>query len=351
VYKSKGARLRRRAIACAALASLAISAFLAIDRKSGAAAPVKANAAFVLPFREAIRQVPHDLLPLVRRLHNRAARAVSSSKTSLGKALALERVVHTAVRRTGATCAGYATVMEALGVELGLPVRIVSVAASPSGFDSHTTVSTWLASYHRWGIVDPTFGGTFTRGDDRRPLGAVDLQHSLIGNWWRQVRWHPSAPDSKPLSSYYVNPLFLFRYIGVVGYVEGSVTTVALPYAAGLASSTLAISPRAVARTNPNLAVKVRRLPQAPMTVTLPPAYAPWQIWQRRIRSRSAVAVPRGSIVVWSSSPRARIAGYPTFSADGGSLSPIFISDGTIRLSGTGETTVRIYRARRFNNS
>jgi hypothetical protein len=241
--------------------------------------------------------------------------------------------------------------MVALGVELRLPVRIVSVAASPSPFDSHTTTSVWLAHYGRWGIVDPTFGGTFTRGPHRRPLGAVDLQHALIDGWWRQVRWHPSAPDSTPLSNYYVNPVFLFRYAGVVADVAGSVVTLALPHADGLPGSDLAISPRASVATTPSRAVPVHPLAQTPIAVTLPPAYAPWRVWQKRVDLPATVAVPKASIVVWTSARIARIGGYATFPARGGSLSPVIASHGKMRLRGHGPATVRIYRARRFNHS
>lgn len=315
----------------------------------GGASASTARAEFVLPSEVAYRVVPKNLRPLVSRIRPHAVAAVADKRTTLGKVIALEQVVHTAVRPTGATCFGYATVMVALGAELDLPVRIVAVAASPSHFDSHTTVSVWLKRYGRWGIVDPTFGGTFTRGPHARPLGAVDLQRALVHGWWRQVRWHPSAPDSTPLSSYYVNPLFLFRYIGIYGDVAGSVVTLALAHADGLPGSNLAIWPRAAGTTRPNRAIRVHRLAQAPMAVTLPPAYAPRRIWQGRVELSKTIAVPKGSIVIWTSTPAARIAGYATFPAHRGSLSPMFTSDGKVRVTGHGTTTIRVFRVRRFN--
>jgi Transglutaminase-like superfamily len=317
------------------------------------AAPSSARADFLLSPQAAKRLVPEQLHPLLGQLEAPAADAVAGKQTTLGKALALERLVHTAVLPTGATCWGYATVMAALGRELGLPVRVTFVGTGVSDYDTHSTVSVWLPHYNSWGIVDPTFGGTFTRGSERRPLSAVDLRDSLVAGWWDDVRWRSSAPDSSRPSTYYVDPVFLFRYVGVYADVAGSTTPLVLPDSRSLADDGYIASPAAIANTPADRTLTARPPASAWAGLStphfdLPPAYAPREVWHGRTALPATISVPSGSIVVWSSVHGISVDQYKTTPVRRGSLSPVFVSDGKVRLTGHGPAVVRIYAARRF---
>jgi len=321
-------------------------------------APSPARADFLLSPQAAKRLVPPQLHPLLGQLEAPAAKAVARKRTTLGKALALERLVHTAVLPTGATCWGYATVMAALGRELGLPVRVTFGGTGVSNYDTHSTVSVWLPRYQNWGVVDPTFGGTFTRGSEPRPLSAIDLRDSLVSGWWEDVRWRSSAPDSRKPSTYYVNPVFLFRYVGVYADVAGSPTPLVLPDSLSLADDGYVASPAAIARTPADHAFPAHPPTSASAWAglstpqfSLPPAYAPTEVWHGRTALPATISVPGGSIVVWSSARGVNVGQYKTTPVGAGSLSPVFVSHGKVRLTGHGRATVRVYAARRFASS
>lgn len=307
---------------------------------------------FLLSPTSADRMVPQKLQPLLARVRPLAANAVRAHSTTLGKTLALERLVHTVLRPTSVDCWGYATVMTALGRNLGLPLRITVAAGSASDYDTHTTVSVWLTRYRSWAIVDPTFGGTFTRGNMPRPLNAVDLHDALVDGWWRAIRWHPSARDSTPLSEYYVDPLFLFRYVGAIADVDGSPQSVVLPDSGAMPIpdyTNYTVTAQELATAGPAQAFKTRRVTRAPdgIRLTLPLPYAPKQVWRGKVTLPATIAVPRGSLVIWTSRPGLHVGSYGTTAVDGGSLSPVFVSGGKVRLNGYGRTTVRIFMARR----
>lgn len=343
-------RLARVAIVVAAVEIL-----VGVVAGSVVARSATPRADLLLPARVANGIVPRKLQPVLGRLRAPARTAVESRRTALGRALALERVVHTAVRATGADCAGFATVMVALGRSLGMPVRLTFAGTGISSYDTHTTVSVWLPRYRRWGIVDPTFGGTFSRGSDPRPLNALDLRDSLRRGWWRQVRWHPSAANSTPLSSYYVDPLFLFREVGIYVYSGQSAMPLVLPDSRRLIDARYVTSRTVLAAAPPDRFIRAR-LPSddgagKPRDFPLPPAYAPREIWHGRVTLPATIAVPRGSVVVWSGKRDVRVSGYRTALVDGGSLSPIFVSNGTVTLGGRGVSAVRIFAALRFPSS
>lgn len=258
-----------------------------------------------------------------------------------------------ALRSSGATCVGYATVMVALGREFGLPLRIAFGGTGVDNFDTHTTISVWLQRYRRWGIVDPTFGGTFTRGANQRPLDVVDLRRAVIDGWWRQIVWHPSAANATPISSYYVDPVFLFRYDGVYADAGGSVETLALPDSRPMAGATYVVSTTALEGTPPADVRAYRSLPTTAVgkkrtSSDVPPAYAQRLLWQGQVTLPATIPVSSGSVVVWSSDRHVVVAEDPSAPVDGGSLSPIVLSYGRLKVTGSGRATLRIYAVRRF---
>src|SRR5262249_54265606 len=154
-------------------------------------------------------------------------------------------------------------------------------------------------------------------------------------------------------SAYYINPIFLFRYIGVYADVTGSTMPLVLPDSLSLADDGYIASPAAIAKTPAD-----RSLPAQPpdsawaglstRQVSLPPAYAPREVWHGRTALPATISVPRGSIVVWSSAHAVDVGQYKTTPVRSGSLSPVFVTQGKVRLTGHGHATVRVYAARRF---
>jgi hypothetical protein len=327
-------------LACAAATTLVVA-------RSWALPPVAESNTLLSP-DAAARLVPKDLRALVVSLEPRAARVTARQHTTLGKAIALERVVHTAVKPTHATCFGYATVMNALGRKLGLPTRVVFGGTGISDFDTHTTVSVWLQHPRGWAIVDPTFGGTFTRAGNSRLLGVIGLRASVNDGWWDQVRWHPSAPDSSSLASYYANPVLLFRYVGVYGSIDGRTLPLTLSDSTMLAPDGYRLSVRAF-EAPPDEDFRARRVtPHAEVSIALPPRYAARPLWVGKATDLATLQVPGGaSVVVWASSGGA-VNGYSMTKTANGYLSPIVPANGRVRVTGHDLGTVRVYEARRF---
>jgi hypothetical protein len=341
---SRGVRLTTFAAAFAL--ACAIGTILVLAR-AWALPPVAESNTLLSPVNAA-RLVPNDLRTLAVSLEPRAARATARQESTLGKALALERVVHTAVAPTHATCFGYATVMNALGRTLGLPTRVVFGGTGVSDFDMHATVSVWLEHSGRWAIVDPTFGGTFTRAGHSEPLGVIGLRDSLLEGWWDQVRWQPSAPDSRSPSSYYVNPVFLFRYIGVYASVDGRTLPVTLSDSTVLGPKGYEVSVRDF-QGSPDENFKARRVPaHSEVSIALPPRYAIRQLWTGKATGQATLMVPKNAaVVVWASSGGAA-NGYSMTDTANGYLSPIITTNGRLHVTGHDLGTVRVYEAQRF---
>jgi hypothetical protein len=320
----------------------------AVSSGSGTSARLLATAS------EADAHVPDELRGVLDRLRQPAAAAVARARTTLDRALALERVVHTGLLAAAPSCYGYATVMTTLGRELGLPVAMTAGSSGFSDYDTHTTVSVWLARYQRWAIVDPTFGGTLTRRGDPRPLGAVDLRNVLRQGWEGEVLWHPSAPDSKPLSQYYVSLVQLFRYVGLYGDVGGSFALLVPQDSRLLSTSVNVVAANALADASPSTPVAeepaaVTWAAARPRTLSLPPTYAPTEVASRTVSLPATLHLSRrANVVVWTSAPDVKIAGYVSAAVNGGSLSPIFSTDGTIGLVGEGRANVSVFVAKTF---
>jgi hypothetical protein len=83
-------------------------------------------------------------------------------------------------------------------------------------------------------------------------------------------------------------------------------------------------------------------------SLSLPLAYAPREVWRGQTALPATISVPTGSIVVWASAAHVKVGQYDTAPVSGGSLSPVFVSNGKVRLTGDGGVTVRVYAARKF---
>jgi hypothetical protein len=120
----------------------------------------------------------------------------------------------------GHFCNEYAAKYRELLGAAGVESRIVSVYAQyPQAYDSHTFVE--IKTKGGWVIQDPTFEGWWEVNG--HAASAADLQHALAGGAIGQVIWHGPAG---PMTSYYVNPLLLFRTVAYTtgGEGEGRVT-------------------------------------------------------------------------------------------------------------------------------
>lgn len=327
-------------------------------QQDATASPATATVRLLVPPRAADQIVPVRLRPLLPRLRRRAGVALADRISTLGRALVVARIVHSALPASS-TCSDYATVMHALAREFDVPARITFGGSAFNSFDTHTTVEVWRTRDQSWEIVDPTFGGTFTRGPSSRPLGSIDLRRALLEGWSSQIVWHPAAPDSRPLSSYHVDPTSLFRYVGVYVQTRGHVHPLVAPDSGPLIrrGRVFVLSPSAIAETSPRSRAIARfgsiaGLSGRPRHATLPPQYAPHELARQQVHLPTTVHIPnRGSIVVWTSVPGVRIAGYRSMRVNDGSLSPIFpVSEvnATFKLAGEGRALVRIFRARTF---
>lgn len=309
---------------------------------------------FLLPAAELEQMVPAQIRGDVARMRPRARRAVAAQKTTLNKAIALEKVVRAGIDPGATTCYGYAAAMVELGRELGLPVRMVAATDGMSDFDAHSTVEVWLAQYGRWGIVDPTFGGIFTRGSNPAPLSAALLRRSLLQGWSSQVVWRSSHGKNAQLpSSYYVDPVDLFRYIGAYARVLGRVELIVLPDSTMLTSGVYVTSEGAFRFDRPATVVSVSLAgvdwtSARPSKISLPPPYTTGQVWDATVTLPTTVSLPSESVAVWVDVPGVTIAGYAPTAVDGGSLSPIFSGGPKVTLDGTGSAEVHVYAAKRF---
>jgi hypothetical protein len=341
----RGVRLVTVAVAFAfacAVASLVVV-------REATALPAEASANTLLSPAAAAKFVPENLRPLVTRLELSAARVMARQRTNLGKALALERVVHSAPTLSGADCFGYATVMNALGRAQDLPTQVDFGGTGISRYDTHTTVSVWLPRLQRWAVVDPTFGGIFVRAGQSQPLSVVQLQASLRAGWLDQVRWRPSAPDSTPLSSYYIDPLFLFRYVGVFASIAGRTLPLMPSGSTALYPHGYEVSASVFAQDRPGDVQTTRRVDSKPTADTdLPPAYATRDVWVGTVVKARTLQVPKNSsIVVWASG-EGTVNGFPMTALTHGNLSPIVPSDGQVTIEGRRLGTVRVFETRRF---
>ena len=115
---------------------------------------------------------------------------------------------------TGADCSAYAVRAYELMRAHGVPVRFVIAAADANLYDTHAFVEAQQPN-GRWVVEDPTFDGWWSI--DGNAASAADLQSALASGRLSAVRWHGPAA---PITSYYVDPLLLFRTVEY-GVVEG----------------------------------------------------------------------------------------------------------------------------------
>jgi hypothetical protein len=242
-------------------------------------------ATFLVPAAALERLVPPGLVPVIAQLRPAAARAVHAQRGDVAKVDALRDVVRAGMAPGSAACFGYATVMATLGRQLGLPVRLATGSDGFNEYDTHATVEVWSAAERRWVISDPTFGGAFVRRGTAFRLGVADLRDAAATGATATVEWLGShGRNAVRPSTYYVDPVYLFRYVGVYARV-GSVVEPAV--------------------------------------------------------------LPDSTMLAWVSRAGATVEGYETTPVDGGAISPI-VGGGAVQLGGAGPATVRVFAVRKF---
>jgi len=314
------------------------------------------------------------------------ARALASEEGSTwDRAARLRDLVRATLKN--ASCSTLALGFWSLGTTVGLPLRLVVGSANGLNlFDTHSTVEVWLDREHRWVITDPTFDGYWTSGPSGRKLGVSDISRAVADGSVGDVYWHAAgAKNSIEPSSYYVDPVLLYRYFGVRAFVKvnagsggyivnnltnaGAVGTVYIPsnrVAAFDASPTTAIGIKRVVQsatlTSPNEFVIPPPYTDGAavvQTVPLSPDGDGVVFWRRTVRDTSGVGVLRLDV------PNSGIASASMVSARtkyalrrvGKSLLSPIVSLGEVtrfRVSGVpaGTTvTVTIYRVRTFPQS
>jgi transglutaminase superfamily protein len=340
-------------VRCLSAAVLSLGVALCTVAGAGASNPTAAvHVRFLISSTQAEALVPDELRGTLRRLLPVSRRAVDHAATPVDAAI--RDVVRSGIADGATTCYGYATVMNALGRELGLAVRLVAGTDGFSDLDTHTTVEVWAPAYGRWVIEDPTFGGTFTRIGDAEPLGSASLRDALVASTTAPVLWRSSHTAHAALpSDYYVDPLYLFRYIGAYASVDGVVMPVTLPDSTMLSSGVAVVAERDFeaappGRTIPGRVAAVDWTAARPSTLTDDkPPYAAAELWSGDVQLPATIDVREPDVVVWASNNGATVDGHAVWPVDGGALSPI-VSGGTVELGGVGTSAFRIYAVKRF---
>jgi hypothetical protein len=332
---------------------LFVVAVAAVASAAGAAADGAVSIRFLVSASQALSLVPANLRAAVTRLRPAAERAVGAVGGDVAKAAALRDVVRAGIAPGVTSCYGYATVMNALGRELGLPVRLVAAGDGFSDFDTHTTVEVWAESAGRWEIEDPTFGGTFVDGRSDEPLGAAQLRDAVVAGTADDVDWVPShARNAFPPSQYYVNPVFLFRYVGAYASVNGTVLLAVLPDSTMLSSGVAVVGEHALETDGPSVAASgviaaLDWVAARPTTLVGAPSYTAGTLWSGTVTLPATLDVGARSVVVWTSDPSATVDGDADTSVNGGGLSPI-VAGGAITIGGSGIATLDVYGVRSF---
>lgn len=329
--------------------------FCAVTAATASARPRTGSVrlSFLVPAKALAGLVPANLQGYLTSLRPAAARAVAAQHGTVAKANALRDVVRAGMPVGTTSCFGYAVVMAALGRQLGLPVRLVAGTDGLNGYDTHTTVGVWSAALGRWVISDPTLGGTFVDAATGQPLGVTGVRDALVTGTIGGVDWSGSGRKNATLpSQYYVDPTYLLRYVGAYAWVDGRVKPAVLPDSTMLSSGVFVVGERALATSPPSAQIAaspagVSWTAARPVSLQLPPSYAPTEVWAGAVSLPATITVPPGSLAVWVSDPTAVVDGYTTTPVDGGGLSPIFVS-GTFEVDGTGTATVRVFAARHF---
>lgn len=191
-----------------------------------AAVPLTGIAAFVrtTPSQAMVEPLaPHlqTLVPLAREL-------MSHPGTTWSHATAVRNLIRSAFG-PGTVCNIMADAFLEVGTAVGLPLREVAASANLLNlYDTHVTIEVYLSGERRWAISDPTFNGYWTNGLSGRPLGVFALQKVAAGQSPDTIYWHGAGTENSLLpSNYYVDPIYLYRYINIEGWThDGAVAIV-----------------------------------------------------------------------------------------------------------------------------
>lgn len=170
-----------------------------------------------------------------QKLREKVAPAVEGSRSSLQKYIAIRKwarskakvfaadthsddpleILEQLEQGEGALCGELAKLMIGACQSLDLPARYVHLMRSPDDkWDTHVTVEVWVN--HKWIVMDPTFNSYFTiRGS---PASALEINQLLLKYsklktstaLLKSVR--DGATTEPTLSSYYINPIRIYRY-------------------------------------------------------------------------------------------------------------------------------------------
>jgi transglutaminase superfamily protein len=248
----------------------------------------------------------------------RVAAIMKSNLSVWQKATATNDLIRAALPIGSGDCGEYTRWFTALVRPYGLQVRMVGGSLNTlNAYDTHASVEVWLPGRRHWVLLSPTFGGEYTV--DGRPIGAYDIQRLIKKGRIDEVHWQSShGKNSTMLSSYYVNPLLLFRYVGVSVQKGEELVTVANPDSRALGRVT---TTRLTDSTPPDapIAMTASQGPAPHPSIGYPPWYA-----SHRVTGRY-----RGAVVLVSTK-RFTYRGYHTAEAGGHWISPIVFDRGGI---------------------
>jgi hypothetical protein len=220
-------------------------------------------------------------------------------------------------------------------------------------FDTHTSTEVWLSKLRRWVLLDPTFGGYFTAGKDRR-LGAFELSRLLRLRATDNVYWHAlRSRNSSLLSQNYMNPLDYFRYVGLFLSDGKEVLPPVMNRDAASVAGMAVLSPLND-RDNPFVQIRFEDgLHVAPPT-SLGFAEAPW--WAPTLVARaqqSTLSLNRltyVTVAVTSTAPLT-VNGYGTTFLNGRWTSPVIAATEINVVGANRGSEVRVFKARTFPRS
>ncbi|GAC1484675.1 MAG: hypothetical protein NVS1B9_01530 [Solirubrobacteraceae bacterium] len=263
-----------------------------------------------------------------------------------------------------------------LGTSLGLPLRIVASSANRrNSYDTHVSVEVWLASENRWVLSDPTFEGYWTEGAHGPLLSALQIQTKVAAHHnTKTIFWHGDRGSAAPpLSSNYIDPTYLFRYLAYAAEASGFGGGYVVPRASEAFTDGIVVGVLPDVRIDsiepggrfPGTLMHYASSPQATPTRFVVPAYADRMVFQKKVQAgRAVVDLPRGLsagfVEVDSGSGTWTVVINPAvhYALDellNARVSPVFELPKRLELRSTGTrrraVVLRVWTARRFPSS
>jgi hypothetical protein len=232
---------------------------------------------------------PPERSPLAANVANvmpAAIAAMHGPGTTWAKATQIRTLVREAMPRA-ATCDQLAVAYWQVGARAGLTIRLVlGMANGTNLYDSHETTSVWLPEEQRWVISDATFNGFWSGGPKPVPIGVEALRNYLIAGREDEIYWHQThSRNAIRPSSYYVDPLALYRYPSVQARVRGE--GVFLAWDPAFATFGVYQMPATdIDKIPPGAPVTVTKVPSRPgstATFPMPPAYLERRVVEKRL--------------------------------------------------------------------